>query len=293
MVKIYLIIAFLYTMTACNTPTQYNFEIQGHRGARGLAPENSMPAFKKALELGVHTLELDVVITKDKKVLISHEPYFSAEICQDLMGQKIDPNLEKEYNIYQLDYEEVQTYDCGSIGNARFPQQQKQPVQKPLLADMIKEIEEHIKVNKLNLPKYNIEIKSEPGGDGLFHPDPKEFSDLVYEVIRNTVPKERLIIQSFDKRVLQYWNQKYPDYILAYLVEEALNPNEMNSILGFAADIYSPYFKALSEELIKSYHEAKIKVIPWTINEVEDMKRVKSWGVDGIITDYPDRVSHL
>jgi glycerophosphoryl diester phosphodiesterase len=278
---------------ACNTSSDANLDIQGHRGARGLLPENSIPSFKKALDLGVKTLELDVVISKDNQVIISHEPFMSAGICFDSEGKKIAANRELEFNIYEMDYAQIRKFDCGTQGNSRFPEQQKQPVHKPLLSEMIREMESYAELNKLAKPNYNIELKSEPEWDDAYHPQPAPFSDLVYNVIQDKISRERVNIQSFDKRILQYWRQAYPDYKLAYLVEEAITPDRMKEELGFLAEIYSPYFESLTEDLIKDYHDLNIKVIPWTINEVEDMKRLISWQVDGIITDYPDRAIGL
>ncbi|MFM8834550.1 MAG: glycerophosphodiester phosphodiesterase family protein, partial [Cytophagales bacterium] len=121
------------------------FDVQGHRGARGLKPENTIPAFLTALDYGVTTLELDVVITKDKKVLVSHEPWMFSGICLTPDGNTILGKDEKRYNIYELTYEEVKKFDCGSIGNGHFPEQEKIKISKPLLSDVIVAAETHIK----------------------------------------------------------------------------------------------------------------------------------------------------
>jgi len=114
-------------MAAVNifSQTSPNFDIQGHRGARGLAPENTIPAFLKALDLGVDTLELDTVVSKDGKLVVSHEPWFSSEISLDTNGQPILPENQKEFNLYKINYAEIKLFDVGSLGNRRFPVQQK------------------------------------------------------------------------------------------------------------------------------------------------------------------------
>ena len=286
---IYLIFALALTMQATNAQT---LDIQGHRGSRGLLPENTIPAFKKAVDLGVTTLELDVVITKDKKVVVSHDPYMSAHICTDASGNLI--SLDKEnHNIFQMDYDKVKTYDCGSIGNERFPQQKKMAAYKPLLSEMITEIEAYIKEKSLPQVKYNIEIKSTKKGDNIFHPEVEEFTDLVYEVIKGQLPLERVIIQSFDPRVLQYLNKKDDKVTLAYLIERKKNFKKQIKKLGFTPDIYSPYYKLIDATVILKIHDAGMKVIPWTINEQSEMQLMIDWGVDGIITDYPDRAVDL
>ena len=265
------------------------FDIQGHRGARGLMPENTIPAFLRALDLGVTTVELDVVITKDKKVVLSHEPYMSAAICLDTAGNEIPVKSEKKYNIYNLAYAQVQEFDCGSKVNARFPGQEKMKQSKPLLSDVIVAVEEHIRSYSLYEVDYNIEIKSTRAGDNKFHPSVEEFSDLVYELVDQYLPMERIVIQSFDFRVLRYWHKKYPEVRLAALVENVKSIDANLADLGFKPSIYSPYYKLLNRDKVAYLKKKKIRVIPWTVNEESEMLVFKGMGVDGFITDYPDR----
>jgi glycerophosphoryl diester phosphodiesterase len=267
------------------------FDLQGHRGARGLKPENTIPAFIRALELGVTTVELDVVITKDKQVLVSHEPWMSPEICLDPEGKQIPEKEAKKFNIYEMTYEEIIKFDCGSIGNARFPQQEKMKVSKPLLSDVIIAVEDYLRNYTLYEVDYNIEIKSHLDGDKKFHPSPQEFSDLVYELIDQYLPLERVVIQSFDFRVLQYWHKKYPEVRLAALVENNNSIEENLKNLGFKPHIYSPDYKLLNRAGVEFLRKQKIKVIPWTVNEESQMLALKGMGVDGLITDYPDRAN--
>lgn len=289
------ILPLLIVMSITISPSimaQDQIDIEGHRGSRGLLPENTIPGFIKALELGVTTLEMDVVITGDGDVILSHEPFFNKDICVDYEGNKLSGSKE-ELNIYKMTTEQVQSYDCGSIGNPGFPDQEKMKVSKPLLSDVIKAVENHIKAETGFLVDYNIELKSEPKGDGEFHPIPEEFSKLVYEVIDAYLPWERVIIQCFDFRVLQYWNQNYPEVRLAALVSNMKTPDKNLEELGFTPAIYSPYFKLMNADKVSQLHEKGIKVIPWTINDPDDMKKAIEWGVDGIITDYPDRSKEL
>jgi glycerophosphoryl diester phosphodiesterase len=271
------------------------FDVQGHRGARGLKPENTIPAFIIALNYGVTTVELDVVITKDKQVVVSHEPWISGIICTKADSTPIAPG-DKSFNIYQMEYKDVALFDCGLKVNPRFPEQEKMSVHKPLLRDVIIAVEDHIKSYSQYEVDYNIEIKSMKAGDNKFHPAPEEYSDLVYQLIDQYLPWERVVIQSFDFRVLKYWNKKYPNVRLAALVEKLPSPKaarETLNTLGFIPSIYSPDQLLLDQESISIMHQKKIRVIPWTVNETEDMKRLKSWGVDGIITDYPNRAASL
>lgn len=272
---------------------QSKLDIQGHRGARGVFPENSVPAFLYALDQGVTTLEMDVVISKDGKVVVSHEPYLSSVICLDSLGNEITPKQERNFNIYKMNYEEVAKCDCGSKGNPRFKDQIKTSTTKPLLEDVIKAVEEHIKSETLFEVYYNIELKTEKNGDGVFHPNPAEFSKLVYQLIDQYLPWNRIIIQSFDFRILRHWNEQYPDVRIAALIENTRSVKTNLQELGFTPDIYSPYYKLLSEKKISELHKLGIKVVPWTVNEKSDMQNLVKWKIDGIITDYPNRAAEL
>lgn len=267
------------------------FDIQGHRGARGLMPENTIPAFIMALDSGVNTIELDVVVTKDGQLVVSHEPWMSASICTDPSGKSFDEKSEGKFNLYQMTYEQVKQWDCGSKGNSNFPQQIKMNVSKPLLRDVIIAVENHIKNFTRYEVDYNIEIKSMPQGDNKFHPKPEAFSDLVFNLIDQYLPLDRVVIQSFDFRVLKYWHEKYPTVRLSALVENKKSVNENLADLGFLPSIYSPYFKLISRDDVKELHAKKVRVIPWTVNEPGDMLSLKGLDVDGFITDYPNRAA--
>ncbi|MEZ4945315.1 MAG: glycerophosphodiester phosphodiesterase family protein [Cyclobacteriaceae bacterium] len=269
------------------------FDVQGHRGARGLRPENSIPAFLIALDSGVTTVEMDLAITKDRQIIVSHEPWMSSEICLNPSGNAYTKKEEKIFNIYEMTYEEVAKFDCGSMGNSKFPEQVKMSVTKPLLKDVIVAIEDHIKSYTRFEVDYNIEIKSGDDGDGKYHPAPAEFSDMVYKLLDEYLPLNRVVIQSFDFRVLKYWHEKYPDIRLAALVENKKSVEAHLKELGFNPDIYSPYYRNINQAKVKELHEKKIKVIPWTVNEISEMLALKGMGVDGFITDYPNRAKQF
>lgn len=134
---------------------QYNFELQGHRGARGISPENTIQAFEKALKLGVNTLELDVVVSKDHKVVVSHEPWLNNDITLDVDGNRISRENAIAFNIYKNNYKNIKKYDVGSLGNSKFPEQEKVAAYKPLLSEVISFAEQK-NANIL----YNVEIKA-------------------------------------------------------------------------------------------------------------------------------------
>lgn len=265
-------------------------DIQGHRGCRGLMPENTIPAFLKALALGITTLELDVVVTKDKKVVISHEPWLSAEICKDMWGK--DVQEAKEPNIYKMTYAQLSKCDCGSRTPANFPKQRKTIANKPLLTELIDTIAIWCEANNIDKYKihYNIEIKRKPEHDRIFNPPVEEFVDLVLADIKAKKIEDQCNIQSFDWEVLQITKEKAPNIMLAMLVENELSPQENLDSLGFTPEIYSCYFKLIDNELLEFVQKNNMKLIPWTVNEPQDIERMFQLPINGIITDYPDRV---
>jgi len=258
-------------------------DIQGHRGCRGLYPENSIPAFIHALQLGVNTLELDVVISKDEKVIISHEPFMSHLICRLPDSTDITKNNEITHKIFELNYNQIKDYDCGSKYVEKFPLQIKLPTYKPSLSDMVKSMEV---ISRHHF--YNIEIKRKPYHDGLFHPPYKRFADLVIKELNALEITNRTTVQCFDVETLQYIHLAYPDIKLVYLIENNNSFQENIDFLGFTPNVYSPYFKLVDKGLTTKCKAMKILLIPWTVNTLKDMKSIIEIGVDGIISDYPD-----
>ncbi|MFK7748871.1 MAG: glycerophosphodiester phosphodiesterase family protein [Kordia sp.] len=260
-------------------------DIQGHRGCRGLLPENSMIGFEKAINIGVHTLELDVVISKDHKVIVSHEPFMNHEIAYNLQGNPISENDEKNYNLYQMAYDSIRQYDCGTKKHPRFPQQEKIAVRKPLLSNVIAMAEKQSK-NQIN---YNIEIKRKPSYDGVYAPKVDAFVRLVLEVVQKQNLGNRVNLQAFDLQTLEEIKKQAPKMKLALLVSVNENMKKKLKQLSFTPEIMSPYYKLLTKENIQEFQRRYgMKVIPWTVNTAKDMQELIAWNVDGIITDYPD-----
>lgn len=271
--------------------TKESFDIQGHRGCRGLMPENTIPAFLKAIDLGVTTLELDVVVSKDGLLVVSHEPYLSPIICTNEEGENFED--EKKYNLYQMTYLEISKCDCGSKVHPRFPEQQKMKVSKPLLTDMIDAVENYLKEKKLAPIMYNIETKSEPKTDNIAHPAPADFVKLLYKTLKEKGMLNRTTVQSFDMRTLQEIKKLDSGLSLALLIEKEPYFEKNIQELGFKPAIYSPYFVLVTDALVSYCKKENIKLIPWTVNDYETMLKLKVQGVDGIITDYPDRAMKL
>ena len=265
-------------------------DIQGHRGCRGLLPENSMIGFKKAIELGVHTLELDVVISKDHKVVVSHEPFMNHEIALDLQGNPIAESEEKSFNLYQMPYDSIRQYDCGTKKHPRFPEQEKVKVAKPLLSEVIEMAEASTKKNI----SYNIEIKRKPAYDEVSAPKLEEFVRLVLEVVQKYDLGYRVNLQAFDLETLEEIKKQAPKIKLALLVGGNENMKTKLQQLSFQPEIMSPYYKLLTKDTIEEYQRRYgMKVIPWTVNTAKDMQQLIDWNIDGIITDYPDILRNL
>ena len=269
-----------------------SLDVQGHRGCRGIMPENSIPAFLKALEIGVTTLEMDVVISGDGEVIVSHEPFFSHEIALDPLGRNISKEDELTHNIFQMNVSDIQQYDCGSKLNPRFPDQLKMKIYKPTLKEVFRHVENWISLKNIDAVRYNIEIKRIPDYDGLFHPAAEEFCDRVMSIILTFKLSERVTIQSFDPEVLEVIHQKHPGVQLAFLVEQG-DYISNRSLLTFTPDIYSPEFNMVNKNLVDQVHYDKMKILPWTVNSESDIQRMLKLEVDGIISDYPDRVISL
>lgn len=265
------------------------FDKEGHRGCRGLMPENTIPAMLKAIDMNVTTLEMDVVITKDKQVVVSHDPFFNHNITTKPDGNFIDEKEEAKFLLYQMNYEDIKKFDVGLKLHPGFPQQQKMAAYKPLLKDLIDATEKYAALKNNNV-WYNIETKSVQGFDDIRHPQPEPFVDLLMEVIVQKGIAEKTIIQSFDMRTLQVLHKKYPTQKTALLIEpdEKLSFEEQLHQLGFTPFVYSPNFALVTPALIQSCHAKGMKVIPWTTNSLALMQQLKTMGVDGLISDYPN-----
>ena len=263
-------------------------DLQGHRGARGLMPENTIPAFLRALDLGVTTLEMDVAINAEGHVVLSHEPWISAKICSHPDGRKVTEDEEKRLRIYTMSDEEVAGFDCGSRGHPDFPRQQAMAVSKPLLGDVLQAVATHSSTSARAPVRFNIEIKSRPEGDRVFHPEVWEYANILYQVLKEYDVLDRTTVQSFDPRALEAMHSIDPQVSTSLIISNPHGIGENLAQLSFVPDIYSPDYELVDEELIRAAHARNIQVIPWTINEADTMRKLLAWGIDGLITDYPD-----
>ncbi|WP_282605040.1 glycerophosphodiester phosphodiesterase family protein [Pelagibius sp. Alg239-R121] len=289
------------------------FDAQGHRGARGLRPENSLPAFDVALSIGVTTLELDTVVTKDSVVVVHHDRRLYADRTRDESGKWLE---EPTPAFNSLNFDELAGYDIGTAKPGgkvakRFPDQESQEaVRIPALAEVLKLGEER-SGGKI---RYNIETKISPLAPGET-PDPAIFARLLVETIQAAgIDGGRAAVQSFDWRTLVEVQKIAPEIPTVYLTAEqrwldnvarsggAPSPWTAGTKIGDADDavpaavaalggaVWSPYHKDLSDTALKAAQSAGLKVVVWTVNNPADMAALIDRGVDGIITDYPDRL---
>lgn len=268
-------------------------DIQGHRGARGERPENTWPAFARAIELGVTSLEMDVVIAGDGTVVVSHEPWFSALLCREPSGRPVRPF--QRSSLYQMTYAAIAQFDCGSRRHPRFPHQELVPAPKPRLEDVLRQAE--VYAAELGRPpvRYSIEIKSRPDWEGKYQPDPETFVRRVQAVVAACGVLARTTLLSFDVRVLKLARQLFPTLALSLLVERHdRRPLEAHlERLGFVPDVYGPDYRLVTAKLIDDVHAQGMRLIPWTVNRLSDMQRLLRLGADGLITDYPGRALAL
>ena len=294
-IKSIILVTGLYCMAIACTAQQKTaqpaplpaFDMEGHRGARGLMPENTIPAMYKAIDLGVTTLEMDCMITKDSQVILSHNHALNPLHTLEPDGSELDSF--RDYTLFHMPYPEIKRYDVGSKIYTRFPRQQKLEAYIPLLSDLIDSVEQYLGVNNKAPVFYNIETKyTGSSGDGKLHPGPEVFVDLLMQVIIRKQIAPRVIIQSFDVRTLQALHKKYPNVRTSLLVATGATVADNLKKLGFVPDIYSPTYTRTTPAIIRDCKARNMKVIVWTINNRKDMDKFRAWGVDGIISDYPD-----
>ncbi|MBC7903202.1 MAG: glycerophosphodiester phosphodiesterase [Gemmatimonadaceae bacterium] len=270
------------------------FNAEGHRGTRGVMPENTISSMYRAIDFGVNTVEVDVVFSKDKQVVISHDFYFHHDITTTPEGKTLTAKEAQKLLIYQMNYDSVKKYDVGLKPHPDFPQQQKVAAYKPLLGELIDSTLIYASAKKRKV-LFNIELKVHAANDGTRHPDMPEYVDRVMEVVNAKNLSRGCYLQSFDFRPLQYLHKKYPAILTAILISgsDKRSFEQQLTELGYQPEMYSPHFSVVNEALVDACHKRGIKIIPWTVNTVEDMRKMKALGVDGIITDYPNFFSQL
>jgi glycerophosphoryl diester phosphodiesterase len=284
---------FLASCATSNHHHEQDFDKQAHRGGRGLMPENTIASEKNAINYDC-TLEMDLQMSKDKKIVVSHDAYFSSDFCLTPEGDSMSKKDGLSRLIYNMSYDSVAKYDVGLKPHPGFPKQKKIHVIKPLLSVLIDSVEAYAN-QKYHVNHYNIEIKSNPKSDGKYYSTLEEYVNSAMKIIIEKGIASRTMMQSFDVRALRMIHEKYPKIKTSYLVtaNNKKTAEEYIDELGFAPDIFSPEFSLITNDLVNAFHNKRILVIPWTPDTLEDIQRLKSMGVDGVITDYPELFAQL
>ena len=288
------------------------FDLQAHRGGRGLAPENTLTAFANAMDMGVTTLELDVGVTQDGVVVVSHDRYLNPDIIRDASGAHL---TEKGPLISALSFAELQRFDAGrikpgSLYEKSFPQQKGVDGERVPALKALFDLAEQRGARDL---RFNIETKISPNAASDTLPPGPFVRSLIAE-IRKAGLTGRATIQSFDWRTLRIAQQEAPEIVTVYLSSQqgagdtvqTGKPGASPWLAGFDVDdyagsvaravkaaggtVWSPNFKDITETLVREAQSLGLKVVPWTVNDEADLARLLDWKVDGIITDYPDRL---
>ena len=286
------------------------FDLQAHRGGRGLMPENTLAAFSKAMEIGVTTLELDVGITQDGVMVISHDRYLNPDVIRDAQGQHLS---ERGAALMSMPFAELQRFDAGRLKPGSnyaktFAQQQAVDGERiPALSALF----DLAKQRNASAVRFNIETKSSPNAAGETLP-PEPFVRALIAEIRKAGLTARATIQSFDWRTLQIAQKEAPEIVTVYLSSQqgagdtvqAGKPGASPWLAGFDVDdyagsvartvaaaggsVWSPHYKDITQALVRDAQSLGLKVVPWTVNDEADLARLLDWKVDGLITDYPD-----
>lgn len=291
------------------------FDLQAHRGGRGLMPENTLAAFAKALDIGVTTLELDVGVAQDGVVVITHDRHLNPDIIRNAQGQHLS---ERGATIMSMPYAELQRFDAGRLKPGSnyaktFAQQQAVDGERiPALTALF----ELVKKRGANDVRFNIETKLSPNAPGETLP-PEPFVRAVIVEIRKAGLTSRTTIQSFDWRTLQIAQKEAPEIVTVYLSSQQGagdtvqigKPGASPWLAGFDVDdyagsvaravkaaggtVWSPNYRDVTEPLVRDAQSLGLKVVPWTVNDDADLVRLLDWKVDGLITDYPDKLRAL
>jgi glycerophosphoryl diester phosphodiesterase len=286
------------------------FDLQGHRGARGLAPENTLAAFRRALAIGVTTLETDLAVTRDGVLVLSHDPYLNPALTRDASGAWLTA---QGPNIHSLDLAEVRKFDVGRL-NPAHNYAKNWPNQTPADGERLPTFDELVAVvrSQAHPVHLNIETKITPTSGGAV-PSVAEFARLVVAAIERSGMAERITVQSFDWRTLREVKRLHPRQATACLTIEAESmntsvPDESGAspwhaglriadhkslprlVKAAGCETWSMFWRNLTPELAAEARALGLKLLPWTVNDPADMARLLDLGVDGLITDYPDRL---
>jgi glycerophosphoryl diester phosphodiesterase len=301
---------FLVLLAALAAPV-HAFDLEGHRGTRGLAPENTLAAFRRALSIGVTTLETDLAVTRDNVLVLSHEPFLNSALTRDAAGAFLAADGP---DIHTLDLSELRRYDIGRL-NPGHPYAKTFPEQVAADGEKMPTLDDLVALVRGRPVRLNIETKITPDG-GHSVPDPAMFAKLVLAAIDRSGIAERIIVQSFDWRTLVEIKRLRPGQATSCLTIEAQTMNTVRPdasgaspwhaglkvtdhgslpklVKAAGCETWSMFWRDLTPPLAAEARALGLTVLPWTVNDPEQMVRLIDMGVDGLITDYPDRLRRV
>src|SRR5712692_8875158 len=250
-------------------------QVHGHRGCRAVRPENTLPAFEHAIRVGVDALEMDLCVTADDVLVVSHDPFINPVICRGTGGSEVKPDLA----LRSLTFAELSRFDCGAVRNPAFPHQ------VPVPGTRIPAFEDVLRLAAPSNVWLNVETKMREHPE--LAPPPAKFAAMVLQAVRKHGVESRTILQSFDYRSLRAMKELAPKMRLAAL--DDIGKEEFVTLARRAsAGIISPRFDFITPAKVQTAHAAGLEVIPWTANQPEDWRALIQAGVDAIITDDPE-----
>jgi glycerophosphoryl diester phosphodiesterase len=268
-------------------------EVHGHRGCAALMPENTIPAFIKATELGCHWLELDVVVNADNELVVSHEPWMDHRTCLAPGGRSILGADERAFNIYQMSAAQVRECELVGLRQMKARGTHTGPLHKPLLREVVSAVRAHAGSIGKPMPRFNVEIKSEERFYGTYQPWPEAYAECVLQELRGTQLLSNCLVQCFDPRVLEVLHARCPSLAIGLLVEgSAVSVHDLDK-LSFTPRFFGPPHGPVDESLMHAVRARGVGLCVWTVNEVHHMQRMIALGVEGIVTDHPDRLLEL
>lgn len=283
----HLLLAACCLLAACANRPSDSPLIHAHRGGAALYPENTLPAMLHAVDLGVPVLEMDMHVTRDSQVVTSHDAYLNPVKALMPDGSGIPPGCDSIY-IYSMDYDSLARYDVGSRPNPAFPHRKSLPCRVPRIGELIDSVEHYVARKGLAPVSYNIEIKSSPRKDSICTPDYRTFADLCMQELLIHNLGDRLLVQCFDPRALNYVHGRYPDVRLSYLVEDTVASfGELMSRLDFVPQVISPHYSMVDADFMDEARKLNMEVAPWTVDDPKEAERLTRLGVDAIITNDP------
>ena len=266
----------LFTLNFITILSQNQYKIFGHRGCRGIYPENTLNGFKKAIELNVDGIELDIVVNKNQELVISHEPYIDSLYC-------IKNVLNKKENIFKMNIKEIQEVDCGSKFIKEFPNQIKVKEQKPTFKEFSRTFKNY-------QGDILIEIKYDSNKINEYYPNYSSYAKLIYNETKNGRVFKNLYLMSFNIKILKELYKIMPDTKYIFLSESKDWISQMK-LLSFKPHGVGVKYKKIKKSLISEIHNNEQIIYAWTVNKLKKYKKLIALGVDGIITDYPDIIS--